>query len=194
MAKGRPGIRLAQEAVALLVALTLNAGMLLWLLRRPDTPSTSWQPDVELWLLPRPLGLQPSEPDLAAPPPRLPSRPPTRTRADATRLTDESEVGPDVNQDLARDDAWLPALVGPPPRSAAAEPFRPDLFRRPANDPLGQASRMPLTLRDSALMGRWAQMQHASLCGDLRAALRKPGNDASQEAILATMARHGCRP
>lgn len=98
--------------------------------------------------------------------------------------------------------ALLPAAPKRPldlslPAAFASDALHPDAFSEPAllearEKSLRRAERARFVMRDSSVLGRWTTMQHASLCGDLRAALRKRGNDASAEAILASMRHHGC--
>ncbi len=69
--------------------------------------------------------------------------------------------------------------------------FRQDPLRRPDGRWEASEPRMRLTLTDRSLGGRLQAMQRRRMCGDLRAALS--ANRGSTEAILASMARHGCR-
>ncbi len=128
--------------------------------------------------------------------PALESRPEPARAAARRRVTPKARMpeghsGQAETREIqaAEDDVWsVPAPTVP---TLDASTFRRSPFDRPRLS-MDIESKVKFELRDSSLMGRLNQMTQASVCGELRRALRSgSGEDAS--AIIRTMQERGCR-
>jgi len=183
-----------------LASITLHVGLFMWLLKEgPGRSASHVGAGTRLWLLARP----------ASPVALIEPKPATVLRASARptiRSRRSTAAGADIAAAVV---SAAPETISKPlagvsgneivggfsgeGRAAASDTFRRNIFQSQGADSLQPVAILPLTHRDSSLLGRVAHMQRAVLCGELRAALRRPGNEASLEAIQASMARLGCR-
>lgn len=97
-------------------------------------------------------------------------------------------VGPSTTQALVLS---LPADKG---SGVSTNKFNSDpLANRGLSSQFEKKPTLHIRMQDSSIGGRLLRMQRAVICGDLRAALMKPGNGASAEAILESMKKQSCK-